>query len=222
MMKKKKTNEKTPLSKKKQEKQLKKKAKAMASTLNWLDVESIEHNMCIINDGGTKYYVRGIKVHPLNIHMLNHLDNDRVIESLATALNKMNFKIYWKFVYQLPDLDNQNHNLMRMMKNEEDKAILDIGNMFLNYHEWFVSNYKEISFYFIVMENEKMIDKVYSDLKRFMSDTRLHITPMNNSDFRNMIAYDFDNPVIDDYYFSVLKQLERFEMKDDKLGVEVK
>lgn len=222
-MTKKKKKSKSLLKKEKNEKKiLKKKAKNLNSTLNWLDVEAIEHDQCIINDNGTKYYVRGIKIHPLNIHMLDHDDNANVIQSLSIAFNKMNFKFYWKFVYQEPDLNTQNHNLMRMMKNEEDRAILDIGNMFLNYHEWFINSYKEISFYFIVMENEKMIDKVYSDLKRFMNDTRLSISPMTNEDFRNMIAFDFDNPSIDEYYFSVLEKLKRFEFDEGKLGLEVK
>ena len=94
--------------------------------------------------------------------------------------------------------------------------------MFLNYHGWYINNFKEISFYFIVMENEKMIDKVYTDLKRFMTETRLMISPMTNDDFRNMIAYDFDNPAIDEYYFSVLKEIERFEFGDNKIGLEEK
>lgn len=207
---------------KKEKKNIKKRAKKLATTLNWLDVESIEHNECIINDSGTEYIVRGIKIHPLNIHMLNVDDNYRVIESLAIAFNKINFKFYWKFVYQQPNLDEQNHNLIRILKNEEDKSILNLGDMFLNYHEWYINNFKEISFYFIVMENEKMIDKVYTDLKRFMTETRLMISPMTNDDFRNMIAYDFDNPAIDEYYFSVLKEIERFEFGDNKIGLEEK
>lgn len=219
MMKKKNTKNKTSL--KKEKKNLKKKAKKLNSTLNWMDVESIEHNQCIINDNGTKYYVRGIKIHPLNIHMLDNSDNANVIQSLSIAFNKMDFKVYWKFVYQDPNLDVQNHNLMRMMKNEEDRAILDLGNMFLNYHEWFIGTFKEISFYFIVMENEKMIDKVYSDLKRYMNDTRLTISSMTNEDFRKMIAFDFDNPDIDEYYFSVLEELKKFDLNDGKIGLEV-
>lgn len=35
---------------KKEKKNIKKRAKKLATTLNWLDVESIEHNECIIND----------------------------------------------------------------------------------------------------------------------------------------------------------------------------
>ena len=196
---------------KKQKKIIKKKASQLATTLNWLDVEAIENNECIINDNGTKYIARGIRIQPLNIHMLNYEDNRSVIESLALAFNTFNFKVYWKFVYRQPNLDVQNHNLIRIIKNEEDSAIADLANMYLNYHEWYVENFKEISFYFVVMENEKMIDKVYSDLKRFMSATKLLVTPMTNDDFKNMIAYDFENPSVDEYYFSVLKDLKKIE-----------
>lgn len=205
---------------KKKEKNLQKKVKEFKRTLDWLDIESISNNQCIINDSGKKYYVRGIRIHPLNIHMLDVNDNFNVIESLANALNRMNFKIYWKFIYKEPDLDEQNHNIMNMLRHEDDKAIINLGNMFLNYHEWFRSHFKEISFYFIVMENEKMIDKVYSDLKRYMSATRLNISEMTTLDFRSVIAYDFDNPTIDEYYFSVLKQFKQFDMDEKKLILE--
>ena len=60
-------------------------------------------------------------------------------------------------------------------------------------------------------ECRKMIDKVYNDLKRFMSATKLLNTPMTNDDFKNMIAYDFENPSVDEYYFSVLKDLKNIE-----------
>lgn len=214
---KKKKSKKTP-SKRKIKKEHDSRVKKLKSTLDWMEVESIDGNQCIINDNGEKYYVKGIKIHPLNIHMLDSTDNYNVIQSLSIAFNKMNFKVYWKFVYQDPDLSVQNHNLMKIIKNE-DEAIQDIANMFLYFHEWFTQNFKEISFYFIVMENEKMIDKVYTDLKRFMSDTSLKISEMTQDDFRNIIAYDFDNSTIDEYYFSVLKGLDMFDIKDGKLGI---
>ena len=195
------------------------KVRKLKSTLDWMEVESFEGNQCIVNDNNERYYVKGIKIHPLNIHMLDSTDNYNVIQSLSIAFNKINFKVYWKFVYQDPNLSVQNHNLMRIIKNEEDEAIQDIANMFLYFHEWFTQNFKEISFYFIVMENEKMIDKVYSDLKRFMNDTSLKISEMMEDDFRKIVAYDFDNPVIDEYYFSVLKGLDMFDIKDGKLGI---
>lgn len=208
------------MTQKKKKKNLQKRVKQLKRTLDWLDIEDISNNQCVINDGGKKYYVRGIRIHPLNIHMLDVNDNFNVIESLANAFNRMNFKIYWKFIYKEPDLDEQNHNIMNMLRNEDDKAIINLGNMFLNYHEWFRNQFKEISFYFIVMENEKMIDKVYSDLKRYMSATRLNISEMTTLDFRSVIAYDFDNPTIDEYYFSVLKQFKQFDMDEKKLILE--
>ena len=46
------------------------------------------------------------------------------------------------------------------------------------------------------METEKKIDKVYSDLIRYMNDTRLRISKIDEDDFKKMIAFDFDNPTI--------------------------
>jgi len=34
---------------------------------------------------------------------------------------------------------------------------------------------------------------------------------------KKMIAFDFDNPTIDEYYFSVLKGYDLFDMKDQKI-----
>ena len=67
------------------------------------------------------------------------------------------------------------------------------------------------------METEKKIDKVYSDLIRYMNYTRLRISKIDEDDFKKMIAFDFDNPTIDEYYFSVLKGYDLFDMKDQKI-----
>ena len=69
------------------------------------------------------------------------------------------------------------------------------------------------------METEKKIDKVYSDLIRYMNDTRLRISKIDENDFKKIIAYDFDNPMIDEYYFSVLKGYDLFDMKDGQIGI---
>lgn len=197
----------------------KKKLKELKSSLDWMDVEEIEGDHCIVKDGDIKYVVKGIKVHPLNIHMLDPQDNFNVIQSLAQAFNRIDFRFYWRFVYETPNLSKQNHHLMNIMKYEEDDAIKDIASMFLYHHQWFIENYKEISFYFIVMETEKKIDKVYSDLIRYMNDTRLRISKIDENDFKKIIAYDFDNPMIDEYYFSVLKGYDLFDMKDGQIGI---
>ncbi len=203
----------------KQKKQHQKKVKELKSSLDWMDVEEIEGDHCIVKDGEKKYYVKGIKVHPLNIHMMDPQDNFDVVQSLAQAFNRINFRVYWRFVYEEPNLSVQNHNLMNIMKYEEDDSIKDIASMFLYYHEWFTTSFKEISFYFVVMETEKMIDKVYSDLYRFMNDTKLRISKIDESDFKKMIAYDFDNPLIDELYFSILRGYDIFDIKDKKLGI---
>ena len=195
----------------------KQRVKEMKSSLDWLDIEEIEGDHCVVKDGSDKYIVKGVKVHPLNIHMLDANDNFNVVQSLCQAFNRMDFKFYWRFVYETPNLSKQNHNLMNKMRYEEDDSIKDLASMFLYYHQWFQENYKEISFYFIVMETEKKIDKVYSDLIRYMNDTRLRISKIDEDDFKKMIAFDFDNPTIDEYYFSVLKGYDLFDMKDQKI-----
>ena len=201
----------------KEMKKHKQRVKEMKSSLDWLDIEEIEGDHCVVKDGSDKYIVKGVKVYPLNIHMLDANDNFNVVQSLCQAFNRMDFKFYWRFVYETPNLSKQNHNLMNKMRYEEDDSIKDLASMFLYYHQWFQENYKEISFYFIVMGTEKKIDKVYSDLIRYMNDTRLRISKIDEDDFKKMIAFDFDNPTIDEYYFSVLKGYDLFDMKDQKI-----
>ena len=43
------------------------------------------------------------------------------------------------------------------------------------------------------------------------------IISLYEDDFKKMIAFDFDNPTIDEYYFSVLKGYDLFDMKDQKI-----
>ncbi|MDD3028084.1 MAG: hypothetical protein PHI41_08580 [Erysipelotrichaceae bacterium] len=201
---------------KKQDKLIKKRKDKLRKTFEWLAIERIEHDQVVLKEKSKYYYVKGIRVEPRNIYMMNDIERNQLIESLTSALNRINFKFYWKFVYNTPSLDTQNDKLIKLNERyQADNHRLDyLTQLFLDFHEWYVDSFYEISFYLVVVEDEKYLEKRFDDLYKYFRNSQLVVEPMNKNDYVNMIKYDFNNDNINEYYFSRLLNYENYHFNN--------
>lgn len=201
---------------KKQDKLIKKRKSKLRKTFEWLTIERIEQDQVVLKEKSKYYYVKGIRVEPRNIYMMNDIERNQLIESLTSALNRINLKFYWKFVYNTPSLDTQNENLIKLNEHyQADNHRLDyLTQLFLDFHEWYIDSFYEISFYLVVVEDEKYLEKRFDDLYKYFRNSQLVVEPMKKTDYVNMIKYDFNNDNINEYYFSRLLNYENYHFNN--------
>ncbi len=198
----------------KKKKLIEKRKSKLRKTFEWLSIESLEDDYVVLKEKNQNYFVKGIKVEPKNIYMMNDMERNQFIESLTSAFNKIKSKIYWKFVYNTPTLDRQNDELIKRIEQSDNQRLNYLAQLYLDFHEWYVDNFYEISFYLVVVEEEKYLEKVFDDLYKYMRNTQMVVRPMVKSDYKNMIKYDFDNDNIDEYYFSRMLNYESYHFNN--------
>lgn len=199
--------------KKKEKKQLKeekakiKKAKSMhkkmATTMEWSDIERIEDNRIWLKRNDKEMSVVGVKITPRDILIDADYIQANIVNNLRIAFNKLNTKIYWGFIFTPVDIDEHISNLL--MEEEKEENIIR-NNMIKNDFDkaiWFQESFRELEFCFLLKDSdERRLLKNYDNLVAEFIHAGFSLKQMGNEDFYNYLAYLFENPLINDFYFS--------------------
>lgn len=113
----------------------------------------------------------------------------------------------------------QNRHLIDLYEDEDDERIKRFIQYELEKNEWFMSSFNEMSFYILILEPEKYIDKHFQDLCNYFKSTRMQFEIAKKKDFQNMIYADFDNRDISDYYIPKLYS-EEFNVTKGEEGTD--
>lgn len=196
------TWEKKPKTKKKIIRETTKLKKNVGSTLKWLDIEEIQEKQVILKRGGKTYYVRGIKLTPINIFLENEYDQRLRIARLRAVYNKINFKLYHSFVFNPTNLDDQIAYLSNLLVGEDNVAQQELIQNDIEKALMFIRDYYELEFFISVQsESEKEIEKRYNELEYQFSRAGFQVAQLNSIDFENYTAYLFENQMINDFLF---------------------
>lgn len=175
----------------------------VATTLDWSHIDRIEDNRVYLSNGSEKAMVMGVKITPRNILIDNQSVQVNLINNLRIAFNKIHFPIYWGFIFTPVDIEDHINTLLREEMEEDD---LRIKKMIHNDFEkalWFQDNYRELEFCFMLQENdEATLYKRYDELVAELNAAGFTLLQMNDNDYYNYIAYLYENPMINDFYFS--------------------
>lgn len=217
-MKKKKSIE---LKKKKQEKKKAEKIKKkVATAMEWSHIEKIEDNCIYLKHENAVRYILGIKITPRNIYIDTNEVQKRIINNLRIAFNKMQFKIYWGFVFTPVDIDE---HISMLLKEEQEEENILLKNMIRNDFDkamWFQEEYRELEFCFFIKEKDiKKLNKNYDAMIAEINHAGFSVKQMCDADFYNYIAYLYENPMINDFYFS--RGIFSCLIDDEKTGIEV-
>ena len=183
--------------------QLKKNIRITGTTLGWIDIDSVQNNYIVLKRGNAEEHVVGFKIEPPNIFLADDNEKWKWINSMRSILNKTTSKIYHCFVYSPINLDMELEPYYEMLDYEQDaeRAEMLITEIQL-WNDFAASNY-ELEFFVMMKGKEsKQFAKEYSALARDFIKQGFVIKGLNSIDFNNLIAYTFNNEMINDFYFS--------------------
>lgn len=214
---------------KKEDKQHKKRIKKLRSTMEWMDIESLDQKGIYLKKDNKKIIVKGIRILPINVYLLPDAEKKARILRLSSVLDKLyQTKLYFKFIKSEPDITLQTSNYLQLLSTEENPAISKIIELQVNKLEWFRQMHREVKFFVLVQDDELHIDKTYDMLKReFISafGSRDLIREMTYTDYKSVIKQEFENEYIDELLFTevILPEVlpSEFEEAYKKIGDEV-
>ena len=214
---------------KKTEKQKDKRIKKLRSTMEWMDIESLDQNGIYLKKDNKKIIVKGIQVLPVNIYLLPDAEKKARILRLSSAIDKLyQTKLYFKFIKSEPDVTLQISNYLQLLSTEENPAISKIIELQVNKLEWFRQMHREVKFFVLIQDDELHIDKTYDMLRReftFAFGSKDLIRKMTYTDYKSVIKQEFENEYIDELLFTevLLPEALPNDVKeiDKKLGDEV-
>lgn len=188
---------------KKKKKAVLKTKKKIATTMDWCDIEEVNNSYILVGKK-KKHYVKGIKITPHDIYLDEPVEQERIINLLRMAHNKLPFKIYFSFPTVPIHVDDYKARLYQLEKEEEKnlrrkQMLMDDYNKLLDFEGMF----EELEFMaFIRCEDEKTLEKQYSDLFSEFRGAGFEPKELKKKDYLNYISWLFENPLINSYYFS--------------------
>lgn len=184
-------------------KQAVKTKKRVATTLDWCEIEDIRDKRMIMRNGKKSYFVKGVKLEPINIFIATAQKQAMIINNMRIVLNQLTMPIYQGFVFTPVDIDMYFAKLQEEIRNEEDPAVRSLMQSHYEKGCWFCDTHKEISFEFFVRgKDEKSLYKNYDKLVQEFTANGFRLKEMSDKDYEDYIAYLFENEMINDYYFS--------------------
>jgi len=177
--------------------------KKVATTLHWSEIQDIRDKKITLKHGKKVYYVKGVKLLPINIFIATSQKQAAIINNMRIVWNQITVPVYWGFVFTPVDIDMYFAKLQEDIRHEED---LMIRNLMQSHYEkgcWFCDTHKEISFEFFVSgDDEKTLYKNYDKLVQEFCAGGFRLKEMSDKDYEDYIAYLYENDMINDYYFS--------------------
>lgn len=200
-MKKKKNKEKSK--EKRVRKEAIKKKKLCATALEWSNIEMIEGNAIHLKDGNDTEQIIGIKLIPRNIFIDNSHVQSQVINNLRIVFNKLRFPVFWQYVFVPVQIDDHITMLMAAEEQEEDPKICSMIRNDFEKATWFQDTHRELEFFLMLRnKDENILLKNFDELVSEIRHSGFRTKSLNIHDFYNYVAYMYENPLINDFYFS--------------------
>lgn len=188
---------------KKANKQSKENRKRIATTLQWIDVDSIKDDTVYLKKGKKQMLLKGIKVNPKNIFIENAETVHLTIDRWRIFFNKFPFEIYWEFVFNPVDLDLHLVELDNELKYCEDKIISSMIQNDIAKAVDFCETHKELEFFMIInAKDEEEMEKHFFDMIHELNNEGISYSELRNKDFYNLISSVFENEMITQYKFN--------------------
>lgn len=177
--------------------------KKLATSLSWSHVERIRNNMIVLKSKKKEEYVLGIKLIPRNLFIENSNAQILAINQIRSVLNQINFKLYWAVCHNPVNLDAHLSELSRQMQEEEDPVIWEMIENDFEKAAWFQQTHVEIEFFLMVKDhNYENCVKKYNQLVGLFLSTGYRFKELDDFDYENYLAYLYENPMINNFYFS--------------------
>lgn len=177
--------------------------KRVESTLDWIDVYDVRLNGLILKKGKQEQVIKGIKISPHDI-FLDTLENQAArVNQLRHVFNKLNFQLYHGFVHNPVNIDEHLERLKLQLELETDHRVIEMLKDDIEKARHYSIYSRELEFYIMIKgKNDKSFAKNFTELYFAFKRAGFHVSELNKLDFENYLANIFENPLINDYYFS--------------------
>lgn len=177
--------------------------KKMSTTLRWMDIQEVDEDHIVIDRNGKHATIKGIKLTPNNIFIDQTAEQRQFVEGIRLCLNSAPSTIWFEFVQAPVNVDQWINDLRDDRDNETDPACRKMITADMDKYADFSRTHREKEFYVMVRnEDPKILDKDFADLFRLWSNAGFNPVPLNKRDFYSLIAFYFENNMINDYVFS--------------------
>lgn len=181
----------------------KKEVKKVKTTIDWLQIDKVHENYVELAKGKKNEILCGIKLDPHSLFLDSKSDQTHRIHLLRSALNRLNFDIWHGFVFNPVNLDSHLVLLARQMIIETDDVIKEMLEDDMDKARGFIQDYRELEFFMMIKGKPgNKFDDRFHQLQVAIQNADLSTKTLNHLDFDNFIAYQFENQLINDFYFS--------------------
>lgn len=177
--------------------------KELNSTLNWMDIRSVESDRIILQRNKKKVIIKGIKLKPHNVFLDDEAEQVQWCENIRFALNQLQCDLWFGFVYSPVNLDAYLNQLNGELAIEDDLTCQEMINVDLKKAYTFQKTHKEKEFFLLIRDDdEKRLYKNLEDLKSHWFNAGFEPQELNQRDYYSYITFVFENNLINDYVFS--------------------
>lgn len=157
-----------------------------AFTENWINIKEINNNIITLDN---KEMITGIKINPKNIFILERMEQDRVIDSLKTFYNLIDYE-FWLIIADRPvDISLYTSQLELALNNAQSPTMRKLIVDDLEKAELFINNSIVDTEYFILFKetNTDLLNKKVRNLINNIASCGLIASQTSNDDLRMII-----------------------------------
>ena len=122
-----------------------------AFTENWINIKEINNNIITLDN---KEMITGIKINPKNIFILERMEQDRIIDSLKTFYNLIDYE-FWLIIADRPvDISLYTSQLELALSNAQSPTMRKLIVDDLEKAELFINNSIVDTEYFILFKEK--------------------------------------------------------------------
>ena len=175
----------------------------VATTLGWIDIDEIEDYYIKLKKNKKEEYIKGIKLHPHNIFIDDTQEQNRRLNKIRLCLNRLKSNMFFNFVFSPVNADEHISDLLNKDIYEEDLECKKLIQNDLIKIENFRDTYRELEFFVMIKTKElKDMEKEFLDLINEFKYAGFEPKELNKRDYYNYMSYVFENPLINDFYYS--------------------
>lgn len=155
-------------------------------TENWINIKEINNNIITLDN---KEMITGIKINPKNIFILERMEQDRVIDSLKTFYNLIDYE-FWLIIADRPvDISLYTSQLELALSNAQSPTMRKLIVDDLEKAELFINNSIVDTEYFILFKetNTDLLNKKVRNLINNIASCGLIASQTSNDDLRMII-----------------------------------
>ncbi|MGB4984314.1 MAG: hypothetical protein WBO70_00890 [Erysipelotrichaceae bacterium] len=194
-----------------------KQKKKIDSTLDWIDINDIGVDYVLLQKNKKSETLMGIKIEVPSIFLEDEDIQMIWLNKLRIIFNRCTFPIYHSFVYSPINLDKHTKKLMDQYYIEEDPLIKEMLMDEINLWEDFAKINYELEFFLIIKDSDgNRLEENFNKLFREFSKNNIGVKKLNQLDYQNLVAYQFNNELINNYFFSDIYMHINEELVADK------